>query len=280
MSVAPLAAAGLFALGVWWFSTGAILWLTRRPRPSHRWSLAAATAVAAVAAVALVATRGQATPAGAFAAFTAAVAIWGWHELSFLTGLVTGPSRAARPPGAQGWARFRAAAATLMHHELALAATAAVVAALTLGAANPIGGWTFLVLFAARLSSKLNLFLGAPNFSVELFPPQLRHLTSHLRRGPLSALYPVSLLGLGLAAAAAAAAALDPQADAFAATGYALVFTLIALAALEHAFMALPLADAALWRWALPAAERPARGSPRRPTRSRLLRAEAVETPH
>ena len=248
----------MFALGVWWFSTGAILWLNRRPRASYRWSLAAASVVALLAAAALVMTRGLATPAGAIIAFTAAVALWGWHELSFLTGFVTGSSTAACPAGAHGWRRFRLAAATLMHHEVALALTAAAVAALTLGQTNPIGGWTFLVLFVARLSSKLNLFLGAPNFSVEFFPAHLRYLSTYLRKGPVTALYPVSIAALCLVAVSAARPALAAEAGPFAATGYALVFALAALAVLEHAFMALPVRDAALWRWALPTAERSA----------------------
>lgn len=260
MTITPIIAALAFALGLWWFSTGAILWLVRRPRASYRWSLAVASIAAAAAVAALLTTRDVTTPFAAFVAFTAAVTIWGWHELSFLSGYVTGASDADCPPDARGWRRFKAAAATLMHHEIALAVTALAVAAVTLGQANPIGGWTFLVLFAARLSSKLNLFLGAPNFSVELFPPHLTHLTTYLRKGPVSGLYPVSLVGLALAAAAAAGAALDPEASAFATTGYALVFALIALAALEHAFMALPLADTVLWRWAAPAAN----PSPRR----------------
>ncbi len=272
MTAAAPVAAVVFALGLWWFSTGAILWLTRRSRRLQRWSLVGATGVAGVAGAALVTTRTETTPAAAFAAFSAAVALWGWHELSFLTGLVTGPSHAACPPGARGWGRFRAAAATLIHHELALALTAVIVAALTLGQANPIGGWTFLVLFAARLSAKLNLFLGVPEFSIELFPQPLRHLTTYLRRGSVSLLYPVSLVGLASAAVAAGALALDPAASPFTTTGYALVLALIALAALEHVFMALPLADTALWRWALPAAERPARPA--------LLRGEAVDLPN
>ena len=280
MTVAPAAVAVLFALGLWWFSTGAILWLTRRSRATQGWSLAAASGVAAIAAGALAVTRDQATPAAAFTAFVAAIALWGWHELSFLTGFVTGPSTADCPPGARGWTRFRAASATLVHHEIALALTAAAVAALTLPAQNAIGGWTFLVLFVARLSSKLNLFLGAPNFSAEFFPARLRHLTTYLKTGPVTALYPVSLVGLGLAAAAAAAVALDPAAGPFRSTGYALVFALTALAVLEHAFMALPLADTALWRWALPAAERRARSPAQIPARLAPVRADAVETPN
>ena len=132
------------------------------------------------------------------------------------------------------------------------------MAAVTLGQANPTGGWTFLVLFGARLSSKLNLFLGVPNFSAEFFPKHLRHLTSYLRKGPVSPLFPVSVLALCAAAAGAATLALAPEASTFQTTGYALIFALTALALLEHLFMVLPLADTALWRWALPAAERAA----------------------
>ncbi len=256
MTLAAILLAVVYALGLWWFSTGAILWLDRRATATYRLTLAVATLVAAGACVALWITRSDDTPAGAFTAFTAALLLWGWHELSFLTGAITGPSRSPCPPGAVGWQRFRLATATLIHHELAIAITAVVVAAVTLGQANPIGGWTFLVLFVARLSAKLNLFLGVPNFSAEFFPKHLRHLTSYLRKGPVSPLFPLSLLGLVALATVAAGFALQPQASAFQTTGYALVFALTALALLEHGFMALPVADTALWRWALPAAER------------------------
>lgn len=255
MIIATIGAAVLYTVFLWWFSTGAILWLVRAPRSTYRWSLLGASVLAVLAVVAMVVTRNETTPVAAYAAFTAALVLWGWHELSFLTGLLTGASSAVCPPGATGWVRFRAAAATLMHHELALAVTALAIAALTLASANPIGGWTFLVLFAARLSSKLNLFLGAPNFSVEFFPKHLAYLTTYLRKGPVSPLYPVSLAALAIAAAGAAAVALAADASPVAATGYALVFALLALAALEHVFMALPFRDTALWRWAMPAAE-------------------------
>ena len=38
-----------------------------------------------------------------------------------------------------------------------------------------------------------------------------------------------------------------------AAGGFMLLFALTALAILEHIFMVVPLPDAVLWRWALPA---------------------------
>ena len=247
---------------LWFGSTGLVLWLDSRSPATFGRSLAWGGVAAIAAALVLGATANSQSPAAVYAAFGAALTIWGWHELSFLTGLVTGPSSRACPPDAWGWRRFRLAAATLIHHEVALALTAAGIAGLTLGQANPIGGWTFLVLFAARLSAKLNLFLGAPDFSVELFPAHLRHLTSYLKKGPVSALFPVSIAGLAAAAGLAAWRAFDPAGGAFAATGFALVAALAALALLEHAFMALPLPDAALWRWALPASERAAAPHP------------------
>ena len=274
-----IAAALLFALALWWASTGAVLWLARLP-VGRGPRMAVASVGAAGAAAVLWATREVATPAGAAAAFTAAVALWGWHELSFLTGVVTGPSASPCPPGARGWRRFRAAAATLIHHELALAATAAVVAAATLGGPDPVGGWTFLALFAARLSAKLNLFLGAPSFSPEFFPPHLRHLTTYLRKGPVSPLFPISLCALAASAAAVAAVAMRPEATGFDRVGYTLVAALLALAALEHVFMALPLADTALWRWALPAAERPRRPSRRTSAHRATVHVDAVESPN
>ena len=44
-------------------------------------------------------------------------AIWGWHELSFLTGLISGPRTIACPPDASGWRRFIMATSTLVYHE-------------------------------------------------------------------------------------------------------------------------------------------------------------------
>jgi putative photosynthetic complex assembly protein 2 len=49
---------------------------------------------------------------------------------------------------------------------------------------------------------------------------------------------------------------LQPSATAFEVTGFSLTFALTALAMIEHAFMVLPLPDAVLWRWALPASEK------------------------
>jgi putative photosynthetic complex assembly protein 2 len=256
MTLAAIGSAVLYTLFLWWFSTGAILWLDRRARATYRLSLTVASIVALAAVFGLVATMGRATPTGAMIAFTCAILIWGWHELSFLTGLITGPRTQACPPGVVGWRRFKLAAATLIHHEIALALTAAALVAATWGQPNPLGAFTFLILFACRISAKLNLFFGVPNFTDAFFPDHLRYLTSYLKAGPVSLLFPVSvIIGCG-AAGVLAWRGLDAADTAFEVTAFSLAFALTALAMIEHAFMVLPLPDAALWRWAMPAAEK------------------------
>ena len=257
MPFASIASAVLYTVFLWWFSTGAILWLDRLPKRTFRWSLVLASVLAIASVYGLVVSRGDPTPAGALCAFTCALGVWGWHETSFLMGLITGPRTTRCPPEATGWRRFTLAAATLIYHEAALVLTAGAILALTWGAANQVGLWTFAVLLAARLSAKFNIFLGVPNFTEEFFPEQLRYLTSYLRKGPTNALFPVSISAGVALAGAQGWLALDPGAGAFATTGAALIFALTALALLEHAFMVLPVPDAALWRWAVPAGPKP-----------------------
>jgi putative photosynthetic complex assembly protein 2 len=267
----PLTAIGcaiVYALLLWWFSTGAILWLDRRPKTTHGWSLGFGAGLAGVALIAFLGSLRQATPTGAVIGFTSALALWGWHELSFLTGHVTGPRTAACPAGAVGWRRFKLAASTLIYHEIALAVTALALLVLSLGHANTIGALTFLSLLAFRLSAKLNLFFGVPNFSEEFFPDHLRYLTTYIRKAPMTPLMPICIaLGAGVVWAEGRAA-FNPYASPFVVTGFSLLFALGALALLEHGFMILPLPDAALWRWAM---REPSQTNPPRPRAKRSI---------
>jgi putative photosynthetic complex assembly protein 2 len=266
MPITAIGCAIVYALVLWWFSTGAILWLDRRPKHTHGWSLGVGAVLAAVALIAFLGSLSQATPTGAVIGFTSALALWGWHELSFLTGHITGPRTAACPAGATGWRRFTLAASTLIYHEIALAVTAASLLALSLGHANMIGALTFLSLLAFRLSSKLNLFFGVPNFTEEFFPEHLRYLTSYIRKAPMTALMPICIaVGAGVVWAEARAA-FNPYATPFVVTGFSLLFALGALALVEHGFMIVPLPDAALWRWAM---REPDNAAPARPVTKR-----------
>ncbi len=246
MTIPPL----LFALLMWFIGTGAVVWLDSRPRETFRTSLILAGLVA-IAAIGLVwAKAGDTSAGGAYAGFAAAILIWGWHEMSFLMGHVAGPNRAECPPNAVGWARFKAATATVIHHELAIAATAILLFAITWDQPNQAAPLTFLLLFVLRVSAKFNLYLGVPNLSDEVFPEHLAYLKSYFREAWCNPLFPFSiLLGSGIAAWAWTVAERAPV-DSGASASATLIAGLAVLGVVEHLFLVLPLRDAKMWQWA------------------------------
>ncbi len=251
-----------FAVFLWWFGTGAILFLDGLSPRTFRWSLLAWTALLCAGLAALWATADDGSVSGAYLAFTGAILVWGWNELAFLTGWVTGPRKAPSPPNASPWTRARHATAAILYHELALAASGAMIAALTWGGANSTGLLTFAVLWTMRLSAKINIHLGVPNPGESFLPDHLRYLANWFTVRPMNPFFPGALI-LALAAQGLLAwAALHPAASPGEAVGLALVATLLALAILEHAFLVLPLPSAALWAWA----KRPS-SVPTRPSR-------------
>jgi putative photosynthetic complex assembly protein 2 len=237
--------AALFVTATWFFSTGGILWMNRLPRELHQGAIVAAVPGMAAAFLGHIVAASEVSPASAYLAFASAIAIWGWHEMAFLMGFVTGPNREPLAPGVRGYARFRASAGTLIHHEIALALTLGLMAALTLGQPNQVGTQTFALLFAMRLSTKFNIFLGVSNLSAELLPDHLGYMQSHFRKARMNALFPVSLVASAALLVALGTHALDD-------TGAALLFTLAALGLLEHLLMMLPVRDAEMWKWAMP----------------------------
>ncbi len=249
-----IAAAILFALLVWWAGTGAILVAVRLPRRMLAALMAASMPVLAASVLLFDWAAEEPGLTGVFLGFTAAIAIWGWHEFTFLTGAVTGPRPRPCPEGAGEWRRFTSAVAALAWHEIGLAVTALALVALTWFDQNQFGLWTFLILFFARISAKLNLFLGVPNFSAELIPDALGHLRSYFRTRAMNLLFPISITGLMLALGCwiERAYAADTIADL---AGFTLLAMLTALALIEHWLLVLPLRDAALWQWLLPKAD-------------------------
>jgi len=238
----------LTTLALWFAGTALIVWLANRPSATFARSVAWGGAAGVAGLILILLTADRTSAAAHYAAFAGALLIWGWHELAFLTGAVTGPRRLPAA-GERGWPRFRAAAATLIHHEVALAATAAMLIGLTWGAANQTGAHAFALLLALRLSAKLNIFLGVPNFSDELLPKHLNYLKSYFGTPKLHLVLILSLLCSAVFAVWLGSRAVSSSGDA----GTWLLAALAALGALEHLFLALPVRDGALWRWAIPA---------------------------
>ncbi len=272
------ALAALFVLAFWWLSTAVILKLVWLGRSRVRFAVFSALTV--VALFGLARSAASSTPTAAYFAFSCALVVWGWHELTFLLGMITGPRKSPCPPHAVGAERFVAAAAVVIHHEIALAATMLLIVALTWGQPNQAGAYAFLVLWVMRLSAKLNLFLGVRNFTEKFVPVHLRYMLSYFRRARLNALMPVSVALATVVAIRLARESLFVDATPFLVAGRTLVATLIALGVLEHLFLALPVPDSVLWSWAIrKSLRREAHRAMRRPERPfRELHVE-VEAP-
>ena len=246
--------AALVALFFWWFATGAILVAVRRAdregAKARLWAVLWNLPFLLLGGFGFLDTLGNNSVAGAYVGFLSALALWGWIELAFLTGVITGPVRQPLKAGVREWERFIRACGTIAYHEMLLAFTLLAMIAASYGADNKFGMWTFAVLFAARVSAKLNLYLGVRKINVEFIPEHLNHLPSHFRIARMNWLFPISITGLSFALACFLERiwAVEMQADI---VGFALLSALTALALLEHWFMVLPLPDEKLWRWML-----------------------------
>ena len=255
----PLAATLLF----WWGSTALILYLATRGGMGRR-AMWPASALALFALAGLLGSREATTAAAAYCSFTCGLVLWGWIELSYLTGMLTGPRRhQVRCPERIGEGeRFLRGIGTSLYHELAIIAVGSALLWASRDAANAVGAWAFAILWIMRWSAKLNLFLGVRNLNAEFFPPHLRYLESYIRRRSMNLLFPVSVT-MGTIPAWYLIDRAFGEASAFAAVADLSLGVLLALAVLEHWFMVVPMRDAELFRWALPGRSREVEGRSR-----------------
>lgn len=246
----------LIALFAWWFATGAILVVVKRADRAgggaHLLSVLWGLPFLALGVVAYRQSLGDTGIGGVYLGFGAALLIWGWVELAFLSGVITGPNTRPARPGAPEWERFLRAWGTVAYHEMLLVAALIALWLTAAGQPNHLGFWTFAVLFFARISAKLNLYLGVRKINTEFLPGPLGHLPSHFRVSRMNWLFPISVTALSFAVACWLERIWAAGTPAEAA-GFALLAALTALALLEHWLMVLPLPDEKLWRWMLPA---------------------------
>jgi putative photosynthetic complex assembly protein 2 len=250
----------IVTVAIWFIATGLIAWADNREHATFSRSLLIGGAAGITGLVVILASSLSAEVWAVYLAFIGALMVWGWHELSFLTGAAAGPRRGLADPALTGLARFRQAAATVMHHEVALALTALLLISLSWNAVNQIGATVFVLMFAMRLISKINLFVGVPNTTSEMLPDHLAYLKTYFGPNRMTALLALSVVALTGVSAWFASLALAAPVGSAAMVGASLLFTLSLLGVLEHLFLALPFRDGMLWGWALP--KRPA--SPRK----------------
>lgn len=260
----------LFVVFAWYLSTGGLLYLVGLPARITRAALIVATILLAPVLQTAAHAAAEPTVGHAYLGFAAGLAVWAWQEMAFLTGAITGPRRFGATPGT--WRHAWHATLSVAHHEIAIALGAAALLVACWEQPHPVALWTYLGLWAMRLSAKLNLFLGVRNLNETFLPDHLAHLTQFLRRRAMNWLFPVSILAGTAATALVLLAAVDPATDPARAVALTLVGTLLALAMLEHWFMVLPLPAERLFTWGLRSRAAPVLATPAAvPHRGRII---------
>jgi putative photosynthetic complex assembly protein 2 len=238
----------IFTIFIWWFSTGLILKMHGLPRNLYKPTFIASIVILMIAFWGLQISSQQATIAGAYCSFTCAIIIWGWQELAFLMGYITGSRRSDCPMGLSATRRAWYAFQTINYHELTLLLLGIALFIMNIDAANQTGFWTYLVLWGMRQSTKINIFLGVLNFNESFLPQHLKYLVTYFRRRSMNLLMPFSIL-LSLFFLIPVWARAAAETSAFDMTSSALLGTLLALGLLEHLFLILPFPNEWLWKW-------------------------------
>lgn len=246
----------LFVVLLWWLTTVVMLYRTGLPERTYLGTMLAASLLALLSVFALMHAAANSTVMAALQSFTAGVLLWGWHEVSYYTGVITGPRARACPIECSAWRRFRFGLLASLWHELAIVATAMLLIALTWGEVNQLGAWTFVILWLMRWSTKLNIFFGVPNLHEEFWPEHLRYLSSYVRNQPMNLLFPLSATLATVLTAVFIVQAWSLRTDDFAATSAMLLASISLLGLLEHWLLVLPLSDSKLWQWGFAAHER------------------------
>jgi putative photosynthetic complex assembly protein 2 len=241
----------VFALFLWWFTTGAIFFLDSRPLHTFKWSMMGGTVMLGLAVWAVHLTAQQTDSTSAYLAFSAGLIAWGWQELSLYTGYVTGPRKIRCAEGCSGLKHFGHAITANLWHEIAIIVVAAIIWFIVKDQPNWTGFYTYVTLWGMHLSARLNVFLGVRNVSVEFVPPHMEVLKSFLTEKPMNMLFPVSVTIATIGVICLVGRAADATSD-YAITSYSLLAAIMGLALVEHWMLVIPFSVQKLWSWSLP----------------------------
>jgi putative photosynthetic complex assembly protein 2 len=241
--------AAAFAIFCWWSGTGAILWLDRQGGAVARWCLPAFSVLMGLSFWGVSVSMSASDSSHAYLGFASTIVMWGWHELAFLSGWLSGPRRVAMSVDARGWQRLRESVATLLWHELTLIFNFSLLVWMQSGQPNHTALCTFALLWCMRVSAKVNLFVGIPMHGEQYLPSHLKYLASYFRCAQPGIWFMASvgcatgfwfwLLWSGWHAHETLSA------------NWLLLASLLGLAILEHLVMVMPWSMEKIWGWAM-----------------------------
>jgi putative photosynthetic complex assembly protein 2 len=249
----------LYAIFLWWFTTGVIVAISRRAQGTRRVSFFIGSVLMVPALIALILGARNPGPYYVYITFTCGVLIWGWLVAGYYFDIITGPpvhnNALQQPQDIQ--TRFRLALRGSLYHELLIVTAALILTGLTWSQPNRWGLWIFLVLWIMHTSAKLSIFLGVRNFRIDFLPIHLRYAQGLLGQGQTNRLLPVSVCLAVSVALTLLYQAIRPVGEAGDAVGSMLVATMLILGIIEHVLLVLPL-PLALFGWGVRSLSDPA----------------------
>jgi putative photosynthetic complex assembly protein 2 len=213
----------------------------------RRASFGVATLMMGVALAAVPALSLRHDLGGILLALLAGFTVWAWVELSFYTGYVTGPSRAEPSPGAPLGVRFRYALKACLWHELAIPSLGVVLWILGASGGHLWSLWIFLTFWVLHEAARINVLIGVPHPFAELLPEHLGHLKPYLEPRPAGRALSWTLVAHGVAVVVLVGFSVL-SAGTPAVLGWVAVTALVALGAIEHVVLLLPIPLDRLWR--------------------------------
>ena len=243
----------LFVLFIWWFSTGAVLYLNNLPKYTYKWSLIGVTTVLLASIYGLAVTSRSDSLISAYLSFTFGLLAWAWTQFTFYTGMITGPRTTPCPASCTGSKHFFHAVETSMYHEITAALLGVVICFSTMGGNNHVGSWTYTIIWLMHSSAKINAVLGVRNLNDHFFPEHLRYLSSFLKKRPMNLLFPFSITISTVAISILFYKAIEIEKTPFETLAFTFYIVILALGILEHWFLVLPIPAEALWNWSVKA---------------------------
>lgn len=240
----------IYAIFLWWFTTGLIIVVYDRSPLLTRLFFGGATGALILSLVGVGVTASFSDPLGVYLAVSCGIVIWGWQVAGYYLGFITGIDETSNTQPKSLRDRFWRALRSGIHHELSAAICGLLLLILTWGQPNRWGLWVYLALWLMHSSAKLNVFFGVRNFRIEFLPRHLHHLERLLSKRSSNKFFPLSIVVASTTVLVLIYRAIIPTADPTQTVGGLLIATLITLGILEHWLLILPI-PVTLWGWGI-----------------------------
>lgn len=232
----------LLVLAFWWGATGILIAL-QRSAGSRVAALVLSIAAAAGGFLLLVRSAERRDERGQVESFLGGALLWTCVQAAFYGGWVVGLDPRAEPTAPTLVRALDAIGATAYSSVLTIFLLGAAIA-VTHGAGNRLGLWTFATFWAVHELAKLNVFLGVVNPGTQFLPEYLAHLQVYFgppRNSPFLAVsVAATLVATGWLVADAIRARVPAAHVGAHRVGRALLAMVVLLAAFELAVLGVP----------------------------------------